>query len=85
MKTTPHNHGPAFGQLFDDCPRCAELKAKPYVLTFQIEGEKKTRVPVASVREAMDKLKARLPAVAEGVPVVTTPGGGTVAILKVER
>ena len=24
---TPHNHAPRFGQKFDDCPRCAELKA----------------------------------------------------------
>jgi hypothetical protein len=25
--TTKHNHAPRFGQKFDGCPRCDELKA----------------------------------------------------------
>jgi hypothetical protein len=25
--TTKHNHAPRFGQKFDGCPRCEELKA----------------------------------------------------------
>ena len=53
--TTPHNHKPNYGIPVAGCPRCAELKAKPYLLKYLLSGDRKThRVPVADVHEARE-------------------------------
>lgn len=81
---TFHNHGPNYGVIVEGCPRCREIQAKPYVLTFKIAGDKKLRRhKVASVRDAIAIVQAALPAEAVRLPIVTTRGGGTVAILQV--
>jgi hypothetical protein len=80
----PHNHPPNFGIRTAGCPRCAELDAKPYVLTFKLEGDRKIRRhEVASVREALAIVQAALPGSVSRLPIVKTHGGETVAILRV--
>jgi hypothetical protein len=81
---TPHNHPPNYGIRMARCPRCAELSAKPYVLTFKLEGDRKIRRhEVASVREALALVQAALPGSVSRLPIVKTHGGETVAILRV--
>lgn len=79
-----HNHGPNFGVIVAGCPRCAELQAKPYVLVYKLDSHKTVqRVPVSGVREATEIIQNQLPAVSLRVPIVETPSGETVAILKI--
>lgn len=71
--------------MIDGCPRCEELKVKPYIVRFKIQGDKRvSKIPVSGVREGIEIIKARLPAAIIGVPIVETPGGNVVAILKAE-
>lgn len=79
-----HNHANNFGIPVDGCPRCEELKVKPYVLTYKLGSDKKIqRVAVSSVTEAKAIIQARLPDTSLRVPVVETPSGQTVAILQI--
>jgi hypothetical protein len=81
---TPHNHAPNYGIRMAACPRCAELGAKSYVLTFKLEGDQKIRRhEVASVHDALAIVQAALPGSVSRLPIVKTHGGETVAILRV--
>jgi hypothetical protein len=81
---TPHNHTPNYGLRMAGCPRCAELDARPYVLTFKLEGDRKIRRhEVASVREALAIVQTALPCSVSRLPIVKTHGRETVAILRV--
>lgn len=80
-----HNHGPNWGILVDGCPRCEELLTKPYIVVYKLGSDHRIqRVPVATVNEAIAHIKARLPDTLERIPIVQTPGGKTIAILRAE-
>lgn len=78
-----HNHGSNWGIPVAGCPRCEQLREFPYVLTYKLDCHKVIqRVPVRNVRHAEEVIKAQLPAVPLRVPIVATPSGETVAILR---
>lgn len=80
-----HNHRPNWGIPVSGCPRCEELREFPYVVKFKLNNYKRIqRLPARSVRHAIELIKAQLPAEALSVPIVETPSGDTVAILRYE-
>jgi hypothetical protein len=65
--------------------RSASQNPRPeYTLHYKLEGQRRRRVPAASVTAALEHLRAQLPAVVEDVPVVRNRSREVVAILRVK-
>lgn len=88
--STSHNHGPDWGRVYDDCPRCQELQAKPYVLTYKLSTDKRIqRIPVSTVDEAQaitqEKLNEAGVCLVLRPFVVTNPSGRDVVAILTTR